>query len=110
MRIGFETHDKEVFDACLRGDWASVHRLWLDEGKKPGTATLFTNQTRQFFEDTGGTLWVTFYNRRLYWCFLDSDALPWQSETHGAYTKNPLWLVLRGLSTSAFFSRIASQE
>lgn len=87
IRIGFETQDKEVFDACLRCDWASLKRIWLKEGKKPGTATTFTNQTRQFFEDTGSTLWVTFYNRRLYWCFLDSDTLPWQSDTHGAYRR-----------------------
>ncbi len=42
----------------------------MEEGRSPGTASRFVNETRLFFEDNGSTLWVTFVGDRLYWAFM----------------------------------------
>jgi hypothetical protein len=67
IRLGFRSGQHEV---SLRGDWNAVWRYWSTEGKKTkGKATEFTNQVRTFYTADACTLWITFWNRRLYWCF-----------------------------------------
>lgn len=58
---------------CLSGNWDQVREYWLKQGKKKGKATEITNQIRTFYESDDNTLWITFFNRKLYWCFAEKE-------------------------------------
>jgi len=66
LRLGFVNpyHDK-----CLKGDWDFIREYWIEEGKSPSKATETTNQIRLFYESGEEVIWITFHNRKLYWCF-----------------------------------------
>lgn len=69
IRLGFNNpyHDK-----CLKGDWDFINRYWL-ESKTKGKATQTTNQIKDFYTQPNDTMWVTFYKRKLYWCFAKEE-------------------------------------
>jgi hypothetical protein len=54
------------------GNWESIYEYWKD---KTGTPTSHTNQTRQFFEDDGTVLWVTFEGGCLYYAYSDGGVV-----------------------------------
>lgn len=67
IRLGFRSKQHEE---CLAGDWEAVFHYWSGEGgKTKGKATEFTNQVKAFYTADERTLWITFYQRKLYWCF-----------------------------------------
>lgn len=67
IRLGFRS---KQHPECLAGNWDAVYRYWVTTGgKTKGKATEFTNQVRAFYTADEKTLWVTFYKRKLYWCF-----------------------------------------
>ena len=67
IRIGYGSEGEERFALCAAGDWAGVWESLLAEGKDKGTATGIVRQLRDFFADSGSTLWVTFIGERLIW-------------------------------------------
>ncbi len=70
IRIGFRSNQHQE---SLNGDWDAVLKYWSTTGKKTkGKATEFTNQVKAFYTDDERTLWITFYQRMLYWCFASS--------------------------------------
>lgn len=55
---------------CINGEWDKVHDYYTKvEKKKSYVATSHTNQIKQFYEEGEKTLWITFYNNKLWWCF-----------------------------------------
>lgn len=67
IKLGFCSN---LHRESLAGDWDTVRRYYLTKEKKTeGKATEFANQVRAFYEATEQTLWITFYKRKLYWCF-----------------------------------------
>ncbi|MDY6896353.1 MAG: hypothetical protein SVO01_13200 [Thermotogota bacterium] len=67
LRLGFENphHQK-----CLDGDWDFIRNYWKNEvHKTEGKATEIMHQIRNFYESEAGVLWITFHNKKLYWCF-----------------------------------------
>ena len=68
-RFGFGSATAERFPLCRAGKWDDLTKSFMAAGKDQGTATRFTNETKQFFEDEGRTLWITFVGERLYWGF-----------------------------------------
>lgn len=71
IRLGFDSATSTHFDLCTQGRWTEFRQTFIDDGRKPGTATRFTNETRIFFEDDGSTLWLTFVGEHLWWGFMD---------------------------------------
>lgn len=72
LRIGFHTGRGDVAELCRNKDWKSIKLMWQEkEGKSPSVATRFANEVKYFVEDAGDTLWITFVQDRLYWCFLE---------------------------------------
>ena len=69
IRLGFNSGSPEVFDLAKSGDWESLKKYWTDH--QVGTPTQHTNQTQEFFEDNGETLWITFEGGCLYYAFSD---------------------------------------
>lgn len=65
IRLGFVN---PFHDDCLLGKFDRVHKHWLKSTIK-SKATEFTNQIRDFYTLDEKTLWITFYKRRLFWCF-----------------------------------------
>ena len=82
VRLGFGSASPQRFKMCLNGDWKSLRKSFIAEGKSASTATRFTNETRLFFEDDGTTLWITFVGERLCWGFLD-PAVPAERHADG---------------------------
>ncbi len=66
IRLGYESpyHRKS-----LLGQWDKVREYWLNaRNGNEGAATRDINQIRDFYELSEDDLWITFYQRRLWWC------------------------------------------
>ena len=70
IRFGF---DNPHHEACLKGDWATVEAYWKE--RRPKEATKIVNQTKDFYTLGPDALWITFYKRKLYWCFADPEVI-----------------------------------
>lgn len=66
IRLGFNNPNHQ---ACLDGDWEVVKDYYKQ--RQPKQATKIVNQIKDFYELGSDTIWITFYKRRLYWCFAD---------------------------------------
>ncbi|HCF3690275.1 TPA: hypothetical protein NID02_001587 [Pseudomonas aeruginosa] len=67
IRLGY--HSPHHLDS-LEGNWDAVRRFWLKaRNGNEGTTTSSVNQIRAFYELDDSCLWITFYKKRLYWCF-----------------------------------------
>lgn len=57
--------------ACLEHKWTQVRSYWIKvENKTEAKATDITNQIQSFYEAPENHIWITFHDRKLYWCFL----------------------------------------
>ena len=66
IRLGYKS---QFHNDCLAGNWNTVFDYWLTERKgDKGTATRDINQIRDFYELEESDIWITFYQRKLYWC------------------------------------------
>lgn len=79
VRIGFDSEQAGVFDACTAGRWDDVREHWLSKSS-PATATSYVNQLKAFYSDSGTTLWFTIHNYRLYWALLNPTESPARDE------------------------------
>jgi len=75
IRLGYSSGAADVFNAATAGKWKDVENFWLAKDKPKAVATGFTNQTKEFFDDDGSTLWITFEDGFLYHCFSDGGAV-----------------------------------
>jgi hypothetical protein len=66
LRIKFLEADHAL---CLAGKWKAISKHYQNHGMAEGPANGFANQIREFYEDDGSALWLTFYKRLLWWCF-----------------------------------------
>jgi hypothetical protein len=87
IRFGFGSATAERFPLCSERRWDELTKSFLAEVKGKGTATLFTNEARLFFEDDGSTLWVTFTGERLCWGFLKSEPAERHEDGDGVFRK-----------------------
>ncbi len=69
--FGTGSGDPRRYAMARAADWEAVRRSFLEDGHSETVAAQFSNNTRQFFEDDGTTLWFTFSNRQLWWGFLE---------------------------------------
>ncbi|EHK9186264.1 hypothetical protein ACN2LU_004282 [Vibrio vulnificus] len=69
IRLGYNS---PMHEQCLEGNWDKVREHWLSEksGSKESkrVVTGYINQIRSFYEAEEDDIWVTFYQRKLYWC------------------------------------------
>lgn len=66
VRLGYNS---PFHDESLNGEWSVVRDFWLNErNNNEGAATRDINQIRDFYELSEADLWITFYQRKLYWC------------------------------------------
>jgi hypothetical protein len=86
LRIGYES----PFHSESRvGDWGSVKKFWLDVRKNNSqVATSDLRQIRDFYELTDKDIWITFHQRRLYWCQAKSEVIELDDKTRVRETVN----------------------
>lgn len=65
IRLGFVN---PYHEDCLKGKWDRVLRFYLKKTTK-NKATENTGQVRDFYTLDENALWITFYKKRLFWCF-----------------------------------------
>lgn len=61
IRLGF---DSRQHNDCLVGNWEPVKEYWDTKGRPDAI-----NQIKAFYTADEQTLWITFYQRKLWWCF-----------------------------------------
>jgi hypothetical protein len=67
LRLGYE---EVPHDLCLNRDWTQVQDFCqYTYSKNIGAAKRHANQIKHFYEAGQDVLWVTFFGRRLWWCF-----------------------------------------
>lgn len=71
LRLGYQS---DQHAQSLEGRWDEVRQAW-SQGVPAGVATRHVNQIRDFYEQPRDTLWITFHNRALYWCFADTEVI-----------------------------------
>lgn len=85
LKIGF----REVNHSdCLNGNWESISNCYLKEGKSKGTASDFQRQVRSFYEEPEDTLWITFADKRMWWCFAEKEVQLNEDKTKIRYVTN----------------------
>jgi hypothetical protein len=72
IQLGF---NNPLHSDCLAGKWDKVYEYWISQGKTTGKATEIKNQIKAFYESDEETLWITFFMRRLYWCFAGKEVI-----------------------------------
>ena len=79
IRLGYES---QLHSNCLAGNWNAVFDHWLPirKGDK-GAATRDTNQIRDFYELEESDIWITFYQRKLYWCHTAREVIELEDGT-----------------------------
>ncbi|ENL1282801.1 hypothetical protein AB4T45_004261 [Vibrio parahaemolyticus] len=65
IQIGFES---PMHQQCLNGHWDAVQNYWLEQKDSKQVASNFVNQLKSFYESSEDDIWITFHQRRLYWC------------------------------------------
>lgn len=71
LRLGYES---PYHQESLNSDWDVVRDFWLSarNGNK-GAASRDVNQIRDFYELSESDIWITFYQRKMYWCHAHSE-------------------------------------
>lgn len=73
LRLGYES---PFHDECVKGNWEPVRQFWLDaRNGNQGTASRDINQIKDFYELAETDIWITFYNRKMYWCHAQKEVL-----------------------------------
>lgn len=106
IRLGF---DGVPHDLCMTADWDGVHQTLRRLGKAQGAATNQAQQIQDFYILDADTLWITFWEGKLWWTFAEAGVLPYDSHEYRRHrrTRSP-WrctdvngetLALRNFST-----------
>ena len=85
IKLGF---NNPLHYECLAGEWDKLYEYWIEQGKKKNKATETTNQIRTFYESGEDVLWITFFRRKLYWCFAKQNVVQLPDGTRIRYVKD----------------------
>src|SRR3990167_7875989 len=66
LHLGYNEVPHEL---CTESSWNRVRDFFVERGSDVGAATRHANQIRLFYESEDDVLWITFFRRRLWWCF-----------------------------------------
>ncbi len=78
IRLGYESNQHQE---SLDGNWDAVKAKWLEirNGSKH-TASNDVRQIREFYEAPEDDIWITFHNRKLFWCKAFSEVTELQED------------------------------
>jgi len=87
LRLGFG----EVPHALAsQGRWGEVKELLVGKNKPRGRPADITRQVKAFYESSEEVLWITFFKRRLWWCFSKRHVTPLPDGPGGAWRSRPV--------------------
>jgi len=58
-------------DLCMQGKWNELKQSMREDSKDPGSLTRHVDQIRKFYEEPSSTMWITFHNHHLWYCFAE---------------------------------------
>lgn len=64
IKLSFKEAD---FNNCLKGNWKKIEKMYLGLGKSKIASTGYITQIKYFFDEPETTIWITFYNNKLWW-------------------------------------------
>lgn len=71
IKIGYYEIDNNF---CIVGDWSKVSENIVQAYKTGKRATTsHKNQIKKFYEEPETTMWITFFNSKLWYCFADKN-------------------------------------
>lgn len=89
VKIGF--NDIDINDIKSE-KWDKIHKYY---SKRHGPwASIYTNQIKNFYQADEQTLWIIFYNQKLWWClakkpiYVNSDKTKYKKTVNGWSSKN----------------------
>ena len=85
LRLGFNEAD---FQSCVKGDWTKIKKDFINMGCSKGVASSYVRQVKRFFTEPEDTIWITFYNRKLWWTRAKADKI--SLEEDGSRTRSCL--------------------
>lgn len=56
-------------DTCVVKDWNKIVAHYQKENREPFVITSYIKQLKRFYFEPETTLWITFHNNKLWWCF-----------------------------------------
>lgn len=87
IRLGYRSQQHRE---CLANNWDAVWQYWRTTGDKTeGKATEAMNQVKYFYTEDEQTLWITFYKRKLWWCFASQQVEEWPDGSRARKTLGP---------------------
>jgi hypothetical protein len=73
IKLGYIEID---FDKCIHKQWDAVKEEIEDKFKTGKSATTsHRNQIGKFFEEPRDTMWITFYQSKLWYCYAEEDII-----------------------------------
>lgn len=73
IKLDYRTVNHEL---CIKNQWQRVQDFFINEEKTiKQVATNHINQIKQFYTESEDTLWVTFSDNKLWWCFSKLDII-----------------------------------
>lgn len=73
LKLGYDDIDHTL---CTSGDWDAVEEQISNLYKTWQSATTsHKNQIRKFYEEPSSTMWITFYNGKLWHCYAEKQVL-----------------------------------
>jgi hypothetical protein len=77
VRFGFsDVSHQQALAAAETNDFRTIKEFYNKSGVTPGTATRYSNEIREFYTAAADVLWITFANRRMWWCFASAEVTP----------------------------------
>ncbi len=69
IKVGFTEIELDDINAKR---WDFIRKLYLAKASGP-SASMYTNQIKNFYEADESILWITFYNQKLWWSFAKQE-------------------------------------
>ena len=70
IKLGYIESD---FNACIKKEWNIVEKHYIESGKSQIATSGYVTQIKYFFEEPEDTIWITFYNNKLWWTKAKSE-------------------------------------
>lgn len=94
---------------CLKHNWSVIQKFWENEGKSKGKAKDYTNQIKKFYTADSKVLWVTFYKRKLYYCFSEPKIVEEGKGGNRVRTTITGWSYLDNENKELSFDRLSTK-
>lgn len=72
IRLGYNEAD---YESCKDRNWKKIEEHYLNEGKSQIATTGYITQIKYFFDEPEETIWITFYNNKLWWTKAKKDVV-----------------------------------